>query len=430
MTKFLECNFIPEIRKEMTIKSNKTKEKFTEKEKENSIEKRKKTCLSKYGVDNVTKLKEINENRKQKISIGKKLNTQIKDEKKLKQLGFDLIFFEKDEFILKCHKCQKSFNIKRYLLNQRNRFDITICLNCNPIGGTSNFQINVLDFIKDNYKNEILNNYKQYKKYEIDIFLPDLKLGIECNGLWWHSELYRDKNYHIEKKKYFEKIGIEILNIWEDDWKFKKDIIKSRLKSKLNILENKIGARKCQIKYLNKSESKLFLDKNHIQGFCISKINIGLLYNNEILSIATFGSARRNLGKKSKISEYELLRFCNKNNVLVMGALSKILNFFIKEYSPEKIFSYCDYSCYDGRSYIKSGFKYEKNTIPNYWYFQKDIGIRLNRWRFRKDLLVKKGYDVNKTEIEIMKNIGYYRIWDCGSKLFILTNSNSESPII
>ena len=39
---------------------------------------------------------------------------------------------------------------------------------------------------------------------------------------------------------------------------------------------------------------------------------------------------------------------------------------------------------------------------------------RHHRFGFTKQKLVKLGHDSNKTEVEIMHELGYYRIWDCG----------------
>jgi hypothetical protein len=45
--------------------------------------------------------------------------------------------------------------------------------------------------------------------------------------------------------------------------------------------------------------------------------------------------------------------------------------------------------------------------------------VRFYRFKFRKDILVKEGFDKNKTESQIMIDRGYYRIYDCGNAKFI-----------
>jgi len=85
----------------------------------------------------------------------------------------------------------------------------------------------------------------------MDIYIPSMNIGIEYNGLYWHSELHKGKNYHLNKYKKLKDIGITLIQIWEDDWFFKKDIVKSRLNNLFG-LSNKIYARKCSIREIMK----------------------------------------------------------------------------------------------------------------------------------------------------------------------------------
>lgn len=155
-----------------------------------------------------------------------------------------------------------------------------------------------------------------------------------------------------------------------------------------------------------------FLIQNHIQGFVGSKYKIGLFYNNELVSLMTFGNLRKSLGQNKKEDHFELLRFCNKLNTSVVGGASKLLKYFIKEFKPKKIISYSDLSRSDGNLYKTLGFEYSGLSEPNYYYI---IGeIRSHRFNFRKDKLVKQGFDNNKTEIQIMTERKIPRIFDCG----------------
>lgn len=70
--------------------------------------------------------------------------------------------------------------------------------------------------------------------------------------------------------------------------------------------------------------------------------------------------------------------------------------------------------------YKKLGFKHTHNSSPNYFYFNKNYLVRLNRMKFQKYKLkynISK-FDKNLTEWENMKNNGYDRIWDCGNMVF------------
>jgi hypothetical protein len=248
--------------------------------------------------------------------------------------------------------------------------------------------------------------------FEVDILIPKLNLGIEFNGVYWHSEFFKENNYHYNKYKQCLDNGLDLIQVWEDDWIYKKDIIKSIILNKMKLTPDKIWARNCDIKEVNDSTCKTFLNSNHIQGWCVSSKRIGLFYKGELVSLMTFGKLRKSLGQSSKENEWELLRFCSKLNTSVVGGASKILDFFIKNNSVKKIISYSrnDYS--SGNLYQKLNFKRSGYNTSYYWVVDK---IRQNRWNFRKDKLVKMGYNPDKTEVEIMHELKSYRAFDSGN---------------
>ena len=190
------------------------------------------------------------------------------------------------------------------------------------------------------------------------------------------------------------------------------------MKSVLGLTDEKIYARKCKIKDVSFSDCKIFLEKNHIQGNVNAKHRYGLYYNDELVSLMTFGSKRKNLGSKSEDESYELLRFCNKLNTTVVGGASRLMNYFIKTHNPKEIISYCDRRWSQGQLYEKLGFKLDHISKPNYFYIVN--GKRENRFKYRKSELVKQGFDKNKTEHEIMLKRKIYRIYDCGTILYKL----------
>lgn len=376
--------------------------------------------IENWGVDHHFKAKEIVE--KRIITYKNNIIDKIKS-----NLPENIIFNYKKNNInntdsilnFTCKKCNSDFDINRQLFSFRKRSDIDICLKCNPIlSGKSKRELEVLDLIKNNYNDRILTNTKNIISSELDIYLPGLNLAFEFNGLYWHSDLYKEKNYHLNKSKECLDKNIQLVHIWEDDWDYNKDIIKSIILNKLGKSE-KIWARKCEIKEINDNKIvRDFLEKNHIQRFVGSKVKIGLFYEGDLVSLMTFGNLRISLGHKSKERSYELLRFCNKLNTTVIGGASKLFKHFIKNYKPNEIISYSDNSRGNGGVYKKLGFNLISETEPNYYWIID--GVRKHRFNFRKDKLVKQGADPSKTEVEIMNEIGYYRIFDCGSKKWIL----------
>lgn len=283
--------------------------------------------------------------------------------------------------------------------------------------GVSKLEIELQQFVKENYGGNIeLNNNQILSGHELDIYFPDIKLALEFNGTYYHSDLFKSRSYHLNKTKECNKLGINLIHIWDGDWIHKLDIIKSIILNKLGKTSNKVFARKCIIREVNRKESCEFLSKNHLQGPTISKNNFGLYYNNELISLMTFGKLRKNLKQTHIDNNYELLRFCNKLNTNVVGGASRLFKHFIKEYAPKKIISYASRDISNGEIYKILRMIELKPTEPGYsWYKSK---IKYNRFTFRKDVLVKNGADPDKTEYEIMLDKGYYRVWNTGNFKF------------
>jgi ssDNA-binding Zn-finger/Zn-ribbon topoisomerase 1 len=285
----------------------------------------------------------------------------------------------------------------------------------------SRWEIEINDFLKENNINIIENDRSVLKNnFELDVLCKDKNIAIEYDGLYWHCEKFKDKRYHINKTNECLKNGIKLIHIFEDEWANKKEIVKSRLKNVFGVNTEKIYARKCKINEVSSADTKKFLDANHIQGNIYGKINFGLYFNDELVSVMTFGSKRKNLGSTSIEGEYEMLRFCSKLNTNVVGAASKLFKYFIKKYKPIKVISYCDLRWGDGNLYRQLGFNLLRISEPNYFYIN---GLkRSNRFLFRKDVLIKEGFDKNKTEHEIMLERGIYRIYDCGCTVYEYIN--------
>lgn len=272
----------------------------------------------------------------------------------------------------------------------------------------------VLDFISNNYKGLIEKNVRLTTGVEFDIILPDLKLAIEYNGLYWHSDQHKDNKYHLNKTKIANSLGYTLIHIFENEWLLKQDIVKSRLLYKLGLISNKIYARKCIIKDISSSDSEVFLNKNHIQGYATSSIRLGLEHNEELVAIMTFSKARF-----SNTAEWELVRYTNKLNTTVVGGASKLFAHFVKAYSPCSIISYADIRWNSGSLYSNLDFKWSHDSKPNYWYFKGKILESRIKYQKHKLQHILKTYDQTLTEYQNMCNNGYYRIFDCGNKVFL-----------
>lgn len=392
----------------------------------------KQTISDKYNVENISQLSEV---KKKKIitsnkNYGVDYYTQT-EEYKLNQLNkfimkfndLNITIHDLDKQILKITnhcKIHNEFLIKKDTLY--NRYIIGkqkfLCTNCLPVENThkSNIHLEIKTFLDNNNINYIENERFEIAPYEIDFYIPNVRLGIEINGSYYHSDLFKDKNYHQNKTLLAKMKNILIFHLWDFDYYSNTELIISMLSNKIQICQNKIFARKTKLVEINDKITKEFLDANHLQKWCVSKYRYGLYYNNELISVMTFGSLRKNVNKKNEKDSFELLRFCTKKNYLVIGGAQKLLNFFENKIKPKIIISYSNNDISDGNLYKTLGFNEIKITKPSYWWIKNMI--KFNRFSFRKDKLVKMGYDNHKTEDIIMRENNYLKVYNSGNVLY------------
>lgn len=373
------------------------------------LEKTKKTILEKYGVEHGMKSQEIID----KVVNSSKKTKQEKIINNAKNLDLTILKFEDLKVDYSCNKCNNIYNISRQSLTDHILANKNPCKKCYP-KIRSQLQEDLNNSIKNLGINTSSNVRSLVKGYECDIYLKDYNLGIEFNGIYWHSEkIIEDKNYHKKKNQAFNKNNIRIIHVWEDDWNLKSDIVLSVIKNACN-KSSKIFGRKCIVKEVLPKNARLFMDNNHINGFVPGTLHIGCYLDNYLVALMSIGKSRF---EKEK---YEILRYANLLNHTVIGGFTKILKKVKELLGNISLISYRDLSFGYNKNnvYIKNGFKLLKETVPGYSYVID--GIRYNRMNFTKKKLVKQGYDINLTESEIMSSLGSYKIYDCGNEKYEL----------
>lgn len=315
--------------------------------------------------------------------------------------------------ILKCNQCGKTFETKpgNHLSLKRG------CPYCAHT--ISNAEIEIYDFLKQ-YVPDLQNRVHNILNGELDIYSPSKQIAIEYNGLYWHCELNKSMWYHADKTRRCENLGIRLVHIFEDEWLHKKEIVKSRLLSIFGVTQNRIYARKCTLRIIEDPlEEKTFLDENHIQGYVPSRYCYGLYSEKKLVAVMSFGSSRIIMGRTPSCDEYEMYRFCVIKNCSVVGGASKLLNHFIKIHHPKTIITYADKRWSFGNVYERLGFAFENDSRPAYSYVLGDK--RYHRFRFTKAKLVREyGCPANMSEHEFCLKMGWFRIYDCGTRLYRL----------
>ena len=407
----------------LSFLSKEQKEKFEEflkkfdSAKERKLFFQEQTCMKKYGVSNpscsdearnkisnVSKRK-INFATSKNLITAKELANMFDKDKHtvidvIQMLNIEIITFETDN---------------HYYISRNNIFMLENYFSKTEMSGKSYSEKELVDFVKSIYSDEIMENTKRIiPPKELDIYIPQKNLAIEFNGVHWHDENHVDRNYHLTKTNMCNEKGIDLIHVFEDDWLYKKEIVKSMIASRLGVYKEKIFARKCQIKEIEKDQAKIFFNENHLQGFAYGDLYLGLMFNDELIQCICINKKGWHDGN------VELTRMVTKLNTQVVGGFSKLMKHISDYIEYKSITSYVYKAWFNGKGYIESGFKIVKENNPSYSYVVN--GRRVHKSHFRKNKIKKmfergelKFYDSNKTEHENMIENKIYRIYDCGT---------------
>lgn len=267
---------------------------------------------------------------------------------------------------------------------------------------------NSLEYIIDNYSYDIIINNTNIL-IELD---PSISHNIEKSFPYIIGQTNINNppkpDYQLNKTIIASNNGYRCIHIF--DWDNREKII-----NLVNQNKEKLYARKCHIKNVLKSDLDKFLEDNHLQGTCRGQtIKLGLYYDDKLVQVMTFGKPRYN-----KNYQYELLRLCTDNNYIVIGGSEKLFKYFIKNYNPESIISYCDISKFSGDVYTRIGFNYLYTTDPRCHWSKGSNHITDNLLRQRGyDQLFGTNYGKGTDNKELMLNSGWLPVYDCGQSVY------------
>lgn len=260
---------------------------------------------------------------------------------------------------------------------------------------------------------------------EVDLYLPEYSLAIECNPSYTHNSSLPSFNsseimspsYHKMKSKMCEERGVFLFHLFGYEWANRQEVMKSIIANLLGKSKHRYYARKLEVREVPYEQCMQFLSQNHRQGATSSSIRLGLYDKDELISVMTFGKIRPNQGRKSE-DQWELSRFCSKINTSVVGGASKLFKAFIDRYNPESVVSFSDIARSKGTLYQTLGFTEVSQSDPSYVWVTLDDTIYYNRVSCMKSnlvhLLKDDSIDLSKTERQIMVEHGYVQVYDCG----------------
>jgi len=314
-------------------------------------------------------------------------------------------------FIMDCPEHGRYFSSAKDYIKK----GIQSCSKCSSSTAMgSKGQLEIADYLKSLGVEVHLEAYFEGSKLRWDIVCPSAKLAIEYDGLKWHSSEYvKNPNKMKHKADYVESLGYRQLNIWEDEWTGKTDIVKSLLRKAVGIRETTIGARSCKVAVITQEDAKTFLNSNHIQGYAANCENLGLVYRGEL--IAVLSSRRKAEGRAGKTSNahLEVARYATK--ISVKGGFSRLLRHAL---SPETVvvYTFSDNRLFTGDMYKLAGFTKAYDLRPDYQYTRN--GVRYSKRGLQKSAFVPVA-GLN-TEKELAAHYGYYQLYDRGKKKWVL----------
>ena len=198
------------------------------------LEKTHKTMKEKYGVYNYWSSKKCN---KQRVVRSWK---KIQNWKNIviPMFSFEQYFGQNNTvYKWKCVKCGNEFQSRIYTTGLGNCRTIPRCEVCFPNNSVSIQERCLLQYLKTILKFQILHNVRIIKPYQLDIYIPQKNIAIQCDGIYWHSQKIKPSNYHLIKTELCNEKGIQLIHIFEDQWLYKQDIVKDRIIISLKIFK-------------------------------------------------------------------------------------------------------------------------------------------------------------------------------------------------
>jgi hypothetical protein len=410
-------------------KSTQTKLERYGSENYNNREQAKETCLEKYGCENPQQNTKIRNKTKYTNlkNYGEEYPSQSKQVKEKFKRTSRIKYFNSLMKLLAMRNITYEGTEEDYIENEEHVFNCPIhgnfktketsnqkinCPHCyTGYNGVSNSEKQIAEFLSQ-YINLETSNRTVLSGKELDIYIPEKKLAIEFDGLYWHSNLFKDKNYHLQKTLECQEKGIQLLHIFESEWLNKRPVVESVLLAKLGIFQKRLYGRKCEVKIVSQETYREFTELNHLQGYVRASLVLGLFHEDELVEICSFGKSR------FKKNEMELLRHCSLLNTQIVGGFSKLIKQWKVLNNNVTLSTYCDLRYSTGMSYLASGWQHIGTSAPNYFYIS---GTHLeNRIKYQKHKLSKQldQFDISLTEQENMSINGFTWIYDCGNLKF------------
>lgn len=337
-----------------------------------------------------------------------------------------------DDLVIKCKKCSSisRLNIGCGILSRLK--DLKLCSNCERPRGSKPEEM-LFRFIKRNYAGTILRNTRKIiPPLELDIYLPELKLAFEFNGMFWHSTANKKavkveminnrsvsniKSRHYLKTKMCEKYGITLFHIFEDDFINSRQLIQYEIRKYLNF-DSLSRLQLIDVKEISSKEANEFHTQHTILRQTRAPMNFGIYVANSNIMVAAASISKPRFNNKY---QFELQRFSSNYEIEDREVFALFLKWFENKYHPESIVYYADKFFPTHQFLDGSGFVVERELRPSYWLVDGKTKQRIDKQLYPSKESCKSlpAYDPNKTLRENLETNQLFKIYDCGKLVFV-----------
>lgn len=276
------------------------------------------------------------------------------------------------------------------------------------------------------------------KGKEIDIYLPELKVGIEFNGVYWHTEKNgKHRTYHFDKYAAAKAVGVTLLQVWEDDWKAHPELTIAWLAEKLSVVEELkdadftvFGGKAFPVVAVDTGRLKVvdvtsdiahqFFEENSFKQVAAGAISYGLKLPSKALC-AVLNVLQRKDGSLF-VDSFQMLRGAYSDSVASLSnvLLEQLLQHARKELQPSSMSVKLDNCIGDENLFASAGFVVVGQVEPDFSYMVKGQRVSKNDYtleRFKTDPALK--FDDDLDELQLADINGLNRIWDAGKTSWV-----------
>lgn len=231
------------------------------------------------------------------------------------------------------------------------------------------------------------SNRKILNSKEIDLYIESMKIGIEYNGLPWHTEIKGGKYpyYHYDKMFHCKQHGISLIQIFGDELVRNKNAVIQELYHLLGVQHPQINVDEMRINWVPFGEVKDFISENsfeYIEEYgetlkaSINGKTIGVAGISVYNGIPTFEYVASKIGtlNKWKIMKCMADAYMNRYN-----QYQSILYYQDKRWETDKVYNEAK-----DESFVMLG-----DTKPDYWYYvSRNKDCRIPQYKMSRNLLV------------------------------------------